>query len=215
MQAPLRRIEGFSQALFEEAGEKLEGKPRDYLLRLRAGTQAMTRLVTDLLELSRAGRADLHLELVDLAVMARAIASDLKAKSPDRRVQLIIPERLPATGDPGLLRAVLDNLLSNAWKFTSKKSDARIELGTTREKERTTYFVKDDGAGFDPAYARLLFAPFQRLHKESDFPGTGVGLAVVQRIVHRHGGQVWAQGAVDQGATFSFTLGTEVAERKT
>lgn len=166
----------------------------------------MTRLIDDLLELSRASRAELLVERVDLSGLARAVASDLQARQPGRKVELEIQAGVVGMGDPGLLRRVLENLLANAWKFTGKREDPRIEFGAREEKGTTVYYVRDNGVGFDPAYAHLLFTPFRRLHRESDFPGTGVGLAVVQRIVHRHGGRVFAEGAVGHGATFSFTL---------
>jgi PAS domain S-box-containing protein len=206
LQAPLTRIDNFSKAVLEEAGERLDDKSRDYILRTRAAAQRMSRLVDELLELSRASRAELAVQRVDISALARAVASDLRARQPERAVDVMVQEGMAACGDPGLLRGVLENLISNAWKFTSKQQGARIEIGSRYENGATVFLVRDNGAGFDPAYAHLLFAPFQRLHKESEFPGTGVGLAVVQRIIHRHGGRVWADGALDRGATFSFTL---------
>jgi PAS domain S-box-containing protein len=206
LQAPLTRIDNFSQSVLEEAGERLDDKSRDYLLRVRAAAQRMSRLIDELLELSRASRAELLVQHVDMSALARAVASDLRARQPERGVDIVVQDRMSACGDPGLLRAVLENLIGNAWKFTSKRGDALVEVGSREEDGATVFFVRDNGAGFDPAYMHLLFAPFQRLHKESDFPGTGVGLAVVQRIVHRHGGRVWADGSPEHGATFSFTI---------
>jgi PAS domain S-box-containing protein len=206
LQAPLTRIDNLSHSVLEEAGERLDDRSRDYILRVRAAAQRTSRLVDELLELSRASRAELHVEHVDMSALARAVASDLRARQPERTVEIIVHDRMSASGDPGLLRGVLENLIGNASKFTSRRPDALIEVGSRQEKGATVFFVRDNGAGFDPAYAHLLFAPFQRLHKESDFPGTGIGLAVVQRIVRRHGGRVWADGSLDQGATFSFTI---------
>jgi PAS domain S-box-containing protein len=206
LQAPLTRIDNLSQSVLEEAGERLDDKSRDYMLRVRATVQRTSRLVDDLLELSRASRAELHVQPVDISALARAVASDLRARQPERSVNMVVQDRMSASGDPGLLRGVLENLIGNAWKFTSRRSDALIEVGLRAQNGSTVFFVRDNGAGFDPAYTHLLFAPFQRLHKESDFPGTGVGLAVVQRIVRRHGGRVWADGSPDRGATFSFSI---------
>jgi light-regulated signal transduction histidine kinase (bacteriophytochrome) len=211
LQAPLTRIDNLSQSVLEEAGERLDDKSRDYILRVRATAQRTSRLVDELLELSRASRAELQLQHVDMSALARAVASDLRARQPERRVNVVVQDGMSAFGDPGLLRGVLENLIGNAWKFTSKRADALIEVGARQENAATVFFVRDNGAGFDPAYAHLLFAPFQRLHRESDFPGTGVGLAVVQRIVHRHGGRVWADGSIDGGATFSFTIPERVS----
>jgi light-regulated signal transduction histidine kinase (bacteriophytochrome) len=206
LQAPLTRIDNLSQSVLDEAGERLDDKSRDYMLRVRATAQRTSRLVDDLLELSRASRAELHVQPVDVSALARAVASDLRARQPQRTVNIVVQDRMSGFGDPGLLRGVLENLIGNAWKFTSKQPDALIEVGAREEDGATAFFVRDNGAGFDPAYTHLLFAPFQRLHKESDFPGTGVGLAVVQRIVRRHGGRVWADGSPDRGATFSFSI---------
>jgi PAS domain S-box-containing protein len=206
LQAPLTRIDNLSRAVLEEAGERLDNTSRDYILRVRAAAQRMSSLVDELLELSRASRAELLVQHVDMSALARAVASDLRAREPDRAVLVAVQEGMSALGDPGLLRGVLENLIGNAWKFTSKRPDARIDVGSREENGATVFFVRDNGVGFDPAYAHLLFAPFQRLHRESEFPGTGVGLALVQRIVHRHGGRVWPDGSLERGATFSFTL---------
>ena len=166
----------------------------------------MAQLIDDLLQLSRLVRGEIHRKQVDLSGMARAIAAELQKTQPDRQVNVRIAEGVVAEGDPRLLRVVLDNLLSNAWKFTSKNPQATIEFAVIENDGRRAYFVRDDGAGFDMAYGDKLFGFFQRLHTPTEFPGTGIGLATVQRIVHRHGGRVWATGAVGQGATFSFTL---------
>jgi signal transduction histidine kinase len=206
LQSPLTRIDNLSQALLEEAGERLDDKSRDYVLRVRAAAQRTSHLVDELLELSRASSAELQVQHVDVSALARAVASEVKSREPGRKVDIFVQEGMFASGDPGLLRGVLENLIGNAWKFTSKRSEARIDIGARQENGATVFFVRDDGVGFDPAYGHLLFGPFQRLHKESDFPGSGIGLAMVQRIVRRHGGRVWADGATDRGATFSFTI---------
>jgi len=206
LRAPLRSIDGFSQALLEDYAEKLDAQGKDYLHRVRAASQRMAQLIDDLLQLSRLSRGEIHREEVDLSGMARAIVAELQKTQPDRRVEYRIAQGVVAQGDARLLRVVLDNLLSNAWKFTSKNPQATIEFGVTQNDGMSAYFVRDDGAGFDMAYGAKLFGPFQRLHGPTEFPGTGIGLATVQRIVHRHGGRVWAAGAVGQGATFSFTL---------
>jgi light-regulated signal transduction histidine kinase (bacteriophytochrome) len=164
-------------------------------------------LIDDLLELSRISRVAVGRKPVDLAALAQGIADELRQAEPDRSVEFVVAPDLKANGDPALLRVALHNLMNNAWKFTSRKPAPRIEVGEQNEKGERVYYVRDNGAGFDMAYASKLFGAFQRLHTVSEFPGTGIGLATVQRIVHKHGGRVWAEGAVDQGATFYFTLG--------
>ena len=206
LRAPLRTIDGFSHALLEDCGDRLDETGKTHLNRIRAATQRMGMLIDDLLNLSRLSRTEMHTQSVDISAMAFSVAGDLQKSEPERHIELCVEHGLKTTADPGLLRAVLENLLSNAWKFTSKRASARIEFGLTHEDGALAYFVKDDGAGFDPAYADRLFGAFQRLHSMSEFAGTGVGLATVQRIVHRHGGRIWAKSAVDQGATFYFTL---------
>jgi signal transduction histidine kinase len=206
LRAPLRSLDGFSQALLEDYGDRLEPEGKDYLQRIGAAAKRMGQLIDDLLELSRVTRTDLNPAAVNLAEIARRIVGDLRATSPERSVSMTIPERLTAQGDQRLLYLALENLLSNAWKFTGKRQDARMELGVTRDGNETVYFVRDNGAGFDMTYADKLFAPFQRLHDEADFEGTGIGLATVQRIIQRHGGRVWAEGSVGHGATVYFTL---------
>jgi signal transduction histidine kinase len=206
LRAPLRSINGFSQILLEDYGDEIDARGQDSLRRLRAASLRMGRLIEDLLTLSRLTRGGIRQELVDLSAVAQAIAAQLLDTEPERQVAFEIGEGIVAVGDPRLLQVVLDNLLSNAWKFTSRKPQARIEFGTLQLDGQDVYFVRDDGAGFDMAYAEKLFGAFQRLHALDEFDGTGIGLATVQRIVHRHGGQVWAEAAVDQGATFYFTL---------
>jgi PAS domain S-box-containing protein len=207
LRAPLRGIDGWSQALIEDYGAQLDDQGRTFLSRVRAETQRMGVLVDDLLRLSRVGRAEMHRQPVDLSAIARSLASSLRQSAPERAVEFIIEPDLIAEGDVALLEIALSNLLGNAFKFTGKATSARIEFGRTDGSDGNAYFVRDDGPGFDMAYAKRLFGAFQRLHKASEFPGTGIGLATVQRIVHLHGGRVWADAAVGRGATFFFTLG--------
>ncbi len=207
LRAPLRTIDGFSHALLEDCADRLDDAGKTHLNRIRAATQRMGSLIDDLLNLSRLSRTEMHRQSLDISALACSIASDLQKAQPERRIELRIEDGLKTTADPGLLRVVLENLLSNAWKFTSKQESARIEFGMARGNGAPAYFVRDDGVGFDPAYADRLFGAFQRLHAMTEFAGTGVGLATVQRIVHRHGGRIWAESAVGQGATFYFTMG--------
>ena len=206
LRAPLRGIDGFSLALLEDYADKLDEKGKDYLHRVRAATQRMGILIDDLLNLSRVTRSEMRLENSDLSAIARSVAVELQKVDPERRVEFRIEEGLETFVDSHLLRITLENLLGNAWKFTSKRESACIEFGKTHVDGKSPYYVRDNGAGFDPAYADRLFGAFQRLHDRNDFPGTGVGLATVQRIIHRHGGHIWAQSAVEEGATFYFTL---------
>jgi len=206
LRAPLRGIDGFSQALLEDYSQNLDQTGKQHLERVRAAAQRMSALIDDLLELSRITRAEIQREQIDLSEMARAVAQEISQLDPTREAEFAIAPNLEAEGDPRLLRAVLENLLGNGWKFTSRRAAARIEFGRTQANGESAFFVRDNGAGFDPAYAQRLFGAFQRLHATTEFPGTGVGLASVQRIIHRHGGRVWAEGAVNEGATFFFTL---------
>ena len=206
LRAPLRSIDGFSVALLEDYGDKLEPEAQDYLKRVRAATQRMAQLIDDLLNLSRLSRAEITRTHVNLSELARAVESELRARDPSRQVEMVIGDGLTAEGDARLLRVVLDNLIGNAWKFTSKQSDARIEFGTEGENGTRRFFIRDNGAGFDMAYVHKLFGAFQRLHANSEYSGTGVGLATVQRIIHRHGGRISAEGELNKGATFHFTL---------
>ncbi|QIR36113.1 GAF domain-containing protein [Tolypothrix sp. PCC 7910] len=210
LRAPLRSIDGFSQALLEDYEGELDDAAQDYLRRIRSATQRMGQLIDDLLNLSRLMRSEMQLESVDLSLLAREICTEIQESQSGRQVEYIIQPGLIAQGDSRLLQMLLTNLLDNAWKFTSKHTQAKIEFGTiTQASDIPIYFIRDDGAGFDMAYANKLFSPFQRLHRIDEFPGTGIGLAIVQRIVHRHGGRVWAEGIVEQGATFYFTLVAE------
>jgi signal transduction histidine kinase len=206
LRAPLRSIDGFSQVLAEDFGEKLGPEGQSPLLRIRAATKRMGHLIDDLLTLSQVTRAEIRRERVNLSSLARRVAEEAQQREPQRPVTLIVAEDAVVEGDPRLLGLVLENLIGNAFKFTAKTSDPRIEFGVDRNGGRPVYFVRDNGAGFDMAYANKLFGPFQRLHAATEFQGTGIGLATVQRILHRHGGRVWAEGAVDGGATFYFTL---------
>jgi signal transduction histidine kinase len=207
LRAPLRSIEGFSQILLEDYADKLDEEGEDYLGRIRAASRRMALLIDDLLDLSRVSRRPLRRGLVDLSAQTREIAAELGASQPEREVEFVIADGLTANGDARLLRLALENLLGNAWKFTSKEGRARIEFGsTTLEGGERVYFVRDNGVGFDEAYAGKLFGAFQRLHGAEEFEGTGIGLVTVQRIVRRHGGRVWAKGKVGEGATFFFTL---------
>ncbi|HET6584020.1 MAG TPA: response regulator, partial [Nannocystaceae bacterium] len=206
LRAPLRSIDGFSKLLLDDYVAHLDPVAQDYLSRVRGAARRMGELIDDLLELSKVGRMELRLERVDLSRLAREIAAELTRSDPGRRVEWTIADDITAHGDPRLLRVVLDNLLGNAWKFTAKTESATIQFTATHEAARTVYAVRDNGAGFDMAYASKLFGAFQRLHPEREFAGTGIGLATVQRIVDRHGGDIWAEGAVGRGATLSWTL---------
>jgi light-regulated signal transduction histidine kinase (bacteriophytochrome) len=206
LRTPLRSIDGFSQALLEDYAERLDATALEHLHRVRRAAQRMAALIDDMLNLSRVTRCELHREKLDLSAMAKSIATEVQEAEPGRQVEFVIENGLTAVGDPQLLRAALENLLRNSWKYTSGHSTARIEFARGKEKEKHSFFVRDDGAGFDPRYADRLFGAFQRLHTAKEFPGTGVGLATVQRIIHRHGGEIWAEGAVEKGATFFFTL---------
>jgi PAS domain S-box-containing protein len=206
LRAPLRSIDGFSAALVEDYADKLEPEAKEFLLRIRAATQRMALLIDDLLKLSRISRGEMRHEVVDLSAMAKVILAELQQQDPGRQIECVVPGGIEAHGDSRLLRTALENLLGNAWKFTSKKQHARIELGVSRQNGQPLYFVRDNGAGFDMIYADKLFGAFQRLHSAAEFPGTGVGLATVQRVIFRHGGRISAESAAGKGATFSFTL---------
>lgn len=206
LRAPLRSIDGFSHALLEDCSDRLDAIGKDHLSRVRAATQRMGILIDDLLALSRISRSELHLETVNISALTHEILTNLERTQPGRKIELIMDEGLAVEADERLLRIGMENLLNNAWKFTSRCPIAHITVGKEGGNGTPVYYVRDDGAGFDPAYADHLFGAFQRLHTEAEFPGTGVGLATVQRIIRKHGGQIWAKGAVNQGATFYFTL---------
>ncbi len=209
LRAPLRSIDGFSQVLLEDYTDRLDAAGQDALKRVRTAAQRMAQLIDDMLKLSRVTRSEMRMETVGLSAMAHAVMDELQRTQPERQVDCVIAEEIVAKGDTQLLRAVLENLLGNAWKFTGKQGYSRIEFGKTQCEGETTYFVRDNGAGFDMTFVNKLFGAFQRLHSIEEFPGTGIGLATVQRIIHRHGGRAWAEGALAQGATFYFTLPEE------
>ena len=205
LRAPLRSIDGFSDALLEDCAEQLDERGKRYLTHIRKSAQRMSQLIDDLLALSRLTRADLNRTRVDLSAVAHAVIEQLRL--PDNRsVECVVQPDVWAIGDARLLRTALENLLGNAWKFTRKRAGARIEFGAQADQRPLVYFVRDNGAGFDMAYAAKLFGVFQRLHSFEEFEGTGVGLATVQRIVKRHAGRIWAEGQVNRGASFFFTL---------
>jgi light-regulated signal transduction histidine kinase (bacteriophytochrome) len=207
LRAPLRRIDSYSKAVVESQGDRLDETGRRFLERVRESSQEMSQLIDDVLYLSKVTRAELREQEVDLSALAALVLARLREAEPGRQVEARVRPGLIVRGDGQLLRIALENLLGNAWKFTAKQAVGRIEFGVTQASGEPTYFVRDNGAGFDMAYVDRLFGPFQRLHLASEFSGSGVGLATVQRIIHRHGGRVWAEGLVGQGATFHFTLG--------
>ena len=206
LRAPLRAMDGFSRILLDDYADQLGDKGRDRLARIRAATQRMAGLIDDLLKLSRVSRAELHREPVDVSALAQEVIEALRKDEPTREVKTSVQPGMRAQADEHLLRVVLDNLLGNAWKYTSKTQQARIEMGERMEDGAHIFYIRDNGAGFDMAYANKLFGAFQRLHDIGEFPGTGIGLATVQRVITKHGGRVWAESSVGQGATFYFTL---------
>jgi light-regulated signal transduction histidine kinase (bacteriophytochrome) len=198
---------GFSTALLEDYSQKLDDEGKQYLKHIQDSSELMARLIDDLIKLSRVTRNDINYDKVNFSDMAQQVVEELAKVDPTRKVKVIITQDVIAYGDRNLLRIVLDNLIGNAWKFSSKTAEPRIEIGSMELKGKLTYFVRDNGIGFDMTYADKLFKPFQRLHVASEFPGTGIGLATVQRIIRRHGGEVWVESKVGEGATFFFTLG--------
>ena len=210
LRAPLRAIDGFSLALFEDYGNSIDAQGLDYLQRVRAATQHMGHLIDDILALSRVTRQEMSAREVDLSHIAQEIANELQVREPERQVTFVIAPNVRVSGDERLLRIVMDNLIGNAWKYTSKHPLARIEFATTTQNGETVYFVRDDGSGFDMQYVGKLFTAFQRLHKAEEFPGTGVGLTTAAHIIHRHEGRIWAEAEVEHGATFFFTCGLAI-----
>jgi signal transduction histidine kinase len=206
LRAPLRSIDGFSQIVLEDYAAHLDDAGRDALQRVRAATQRMGSLIDDLLKLARVTRAEMRTEAVNLSDIAQDITAELERTTPDRHVEFEITPGLRARGDPRLVRVALENLLRNSWKYTAKQPRARVEFGSMDENGERVFLIRDNGAGFDMKYMDKLFGVFQRLHSSAEFEGTGVGLATVRRIITRHGGRIWAEGAVDRGATFYFTL---------
>lgn len=214
LRAPLRGIDGFSQALLEDYGDELDDTGRDYLSRVRAGAQRMGVLIDDLLKLSRVSRAELKFKDVDLSGIASELSRELQDAEPEREVDFHITSGLTAKCDPQLIRIALTNLFNNAWKYSSKTAKTRIEFGMRLQNGEAAFFLQDNGAGFDMAYANKLFNAFQRLHDISEFPGTGIGLATVQRVVARHGGRAWAEAKVNKGAIFYFTLPDSITQSR-
>jgi two-component system, sensor histidine kinase and response regulator len=207
LRAPLRRIESFSRAVQDSQADRLDDSGRRYLDRVREASQQMSQLIDDVLYLARVSRAEMREQEVDLSGLVTLLLDRMQEAEPTRQVEVKVRPGVTVVADGQLLRIALENLLENAWKFTGKAAGARIEFGQTNVGGEPTYFIRDNGAGFDMAYADRLFGPFQRLHLASEFPGTGIGLATVQRIIHRHGGRVWAEAMLGQGATFHFTIG--------
>ncbi|MFL5460950.1 MAG: sensor histidine kinase [Gemmatimonadales bacterium] len=207
LRAPLRRIDSFSRAILESQGRRLDDEGRKFLSRVREASQQMSQLIDDVLYLSRVTRTELRDQEVDLSEVAELVVRRLQEEQPNRGMEVKIRPGVVVAGDGQLLKIALENLLQNAWKFTAKQAEPRIEFGVTQTSGEPTYFIRDNGAGFEMTYVARLFGPFQRLHSQHEFPGNGIGLATVQRIIHRHGGKVWAEGLVGQGATFYFTLG--------
>jgi light-regulated signal transduction histidine kinase (bacteriophytochrome) len=216
LRAPLRAIDGFSQALLEDFPKDVPEEAQRYLARIRSSTQRMGQLIEDLLNLSRVSRGSLERRDADVSELARQVVTELQNREPQRKVDISIWDGMRANADSRLLRAALENLIGNAWKFSSKTDKARIEIGSLSDDGRAVFYVRDNGAGFDMAYANKLFGAFQRLHSGNEYQGTGIGLATVQRIIHRHGGRIWADAKPDKGAAFYFTLesgGVEKAGR--
>jgi signal transduction histidine kinase len=206
LRAPLRSIAGYSSILMEDYGDRIDATGGDYLNRISAGAARMSERMDDLLYLSRISRQEMACIEVDLSAMAKTIVAELRESDPERKVEVVIADGIVAFADPRLMAIALSNIISNAWKFTQRTVEPRIELGTLESHGRVIFWVRDNGAGFDPGLVQRMFMPFHRLHSESEFEGTGLGLAIVERVIRRHGGRVWAQGAVDKGATIHFTL---------
>jgi PAS domain S-box-containing protein len=207
LRAPLRSMNGFSQALLEDYPDSLDEEGRDYLNRISASAKRMGSLIDELLKLSRLTRSTMRRTTIDLSAMVRSVVEELKCRYPGRLVDVVIEDGVTGNGDPGLLHVALENLLDNAWKFTSKLANPRVEFGSLVDEDIVVYYIRDNGVGFEMSYSGKLFAAFQRLHAPSEFEGIGIGLATVRRIIMRHGGTVWAEGEVGRGATFYFTLG--------
>jgi len=206
LRSPLRAIDGFSKALLEDYGDQFDEEGKDYFDRIRRNVSRMGTLIDDLLRLSRVSRSEMEYSMVNLSALVREQVNDLQAVEPERQVTTVIAPDVMVLADLTLMRVVISNLIQNAWKFTSHHATARIEFGIVQLEGQPVYFLRDDGAGFDMAYVKMLFGVFQRLHNTHEFPGTGIGLATVQRVIHRHGGEIWAEGAVEQGATIYFTI---------
>jgi len=206
LRAPLLAFDGMSKALLEDYGTKLDKKAKDYLLRMRRASQRMTSVFDGLQSLFRLTSGEIHREPIDITGLAKEVVREIRAEEPSRKVKVEIGEGIKGSGDKRLVRILLANLLNNAWKFTASEKEPRIEVGTEIVDGESRVYVRDNGVGFDMIYAHRLFGAFQRLHSQSDFPGAGIGLATARRIVNRHGGRIWAEGAVGEGATFYFTF---------
>ena len=206
LRSPLRAIDGFSKALLEDYGEQFDDEGKDYFDRIRHNVKRMGMLIDDLLDLSRVSRSEMQYGAVNLSALVQEQTNEFQALEPERQVEFVVAPEAIVSADLTLMQVVISNLLENSWKFTSHHAIARIEFGMIERDEQFVYFIRDDGAGFDMTYSSLLFGVFQRLHNTNEFPGTGIGLATVQRAVHRHGGQIWAEAAVEQGATIYFTI---------
>ncbi len=213
LRAPLRSMDGFSQALLEDYGDSFDAQGKDYLQRIRSASRRMSVIIDDLLKLSRITRSEVHLADVNLSELAQSIAAELSEQAPERKIQWEITPGLHASADANLIRIALLNLLQNAWKFTSHHPTAIIEFGQILLEGESVYYVRDDGAGFDMNYANKLFGAFQRLHDSNEFEGSGIGLATVQRIIHLHNGRIWAEGKEEQGSTFYFSLPENLTEQ--
>lgn len=207
LRTPLRAIGGFSEALLRQNADSLDEKGADYLQRIASAARDMSQIIDDIHELLRAARAQLRRQDVDMSAMADGIIQELVKSQPERKAEIRIEPGLTVNADPGFLRVALHNLLGNAWKFSSAREVSRLSIGSIKQNNKRVYIVQDSGVGFDPTRADRLFTPFHRLHGKSEFPGTGIGLALAERVVRRHGGRIWAEGEPDKGATFYFTLG--------
>ena len=208
LRSPLQHINGFATLLAEDCDGTLDVKGKGYLERIQNGTRRMSELIDDLLRLAKLAKAELKIGKIDLSAVAETAISTFRFKEPARDVHVRIEKNIEVQGDPGLVGSAMENLLSNAWKYTSKTPSAIIEFGRVEGSGGKAFFVRDNGAGFDMKYSAKLFTPFQRMHRDEEFTGHGVGLATVQRIIHRHGGKIWAEAEPGKGATFYFTLGT-------
>jgi light-regulated signal transduction histidine kinase (bacteriophytochrome) len=206
LRAPLRAIDGFSNILMEDYSDKFDEEGKDYFDRIHRNIQCMGMLIDDLLRLSRVSRSEMQYSEFNLSALVQEQVNELQVLEPNRQVEIVITSNIIVSADLPLMRVAIINLVQNAWKFTSHHTMARIEFGTMQQEEELAYFVRDDGAGFSMDYANMLFQVFQRLHTTDEFQGTGIGLAIVQRVIHRHGGRVWAEGFVEKGATIYFTV---------
>jgi light-regulated signal transduction histidine kinase (bacteriophytochrome) len=207
LRAPIRSMSGFAKIIVTDYTDKLDAQGHDYLNRILKSSAKATRLIDDLLYLSKISRHEIARTKVDMSKNALSMVAELRESAPERGVEIDIKEGMTAFADPRLVEIVMTNLFGNAWKFTSRTDEARIEFGASEQDGRTVYYIKDNGVGFDPNYADKMFLPFHRLHSDSEFEGTGIGLAIVERIIHRHGGRIWAEGEVGKGTTVYFTFG--------